>query len=554
MVVVDAGSGPRDTASPGSEAGVTPADAGPPNDLATPLPPAPGPDSGVVAAVDPTAAVAVTPIVWGTCPDDMDPEQTDLDDCARLKVPLDYARPDGEQIELLVARMRASDPGRRIGTLFANPGGPGEPGVSGDFLSALADGLSTEIRARFDVVSWDPRGVAASTAVDCMAMPSLPEIQRSHDLSAGTTQKDALTAAYRGWVESCKAKSKLLPFVGTSATVFDLELLRRAVGDAKLTFVGFSYGTRIGLHYLLRFPERVRALVLDAVDAVWPEHFQETDQDQAFDVALNAFFEWCGRASEVDCPFARENPDRAAAFDALVAAIKVNPVPAPRFPGQSVTATLLPWSVAFYLYGEGGWPYLGAALERARMGVGNRLFEAAELYLGPIGPAQDAANAIDCGDRDPVTAAMVEAHAQKVASSRIAVPYDRMSCVGWPVANLTPRPGPVPATIPPVVLVGSTGDPAAPYSWATAAAGKLPGSTLITAVAYDHTSYGYGVPCIDGPVDAYLLQGTIPAAGIRCEFPDPVMEPPMPMTMMSAGSRLEASAARYPARRPVRRR
>jgi pimeloyl-ACP methyl ester carboxylesterase len=557
----DGGSRPVDMApAPRDAGGATPDVALPPGDTAPPPPASPdaaaGPDGsaptegGAAAASDPTAGIAVAAIAWGPCPDDMDPDQTDVDDCARLPVPLDYSKPDGEKIEILVGRVRAKDPARRIGSLFANPGGPGEPGVTDGFLSSLADNLSPEIQARFDLVSWDPRGVPASAAVDCMAMPSLIEIDRGHDLSPTTTQKEVLTAAYRTWVDSCKAKSKLLPFVSTAATVSDLEILRRAVGDAKLTYLGFSYGTSIGAHYLLRYPERVRALVLDGVDSVWADAVEETDQDVAFEAALNAFFEWCGRASEQDCPFARENPDRAAAYDALVAAIKANPVPAPRFPGQVVTANLLPWSVAFYLYAEGAWPYLGAALERARMGVGNRLFEAAELFQGPPGPGQDPFIAILCGDTDPLTAAQVDAYAQKVARSRIALPYGRMSCVGWPVSNLTPQPGPVPAAIPPVVLIGSTGDPATPYKWATTAAARLPGSTLITAVAYDHTYYGYGAPCIDGPVDAYLLEGKVPPAGIRCEFPDPVMVPePNP-----TDSGLQALARQRPWRRPPPRR
>ena len=208
---------------------------------------------------DPTAAIAVAPITWGTCPDDINPELPDLDDCARVKVPLDYARPDGEQIELFVARVRASNPARRIGSLFFNPGGPGEPGASDGTLINQAEDASEEIRARFDLVSWDPRGVPASNAVDCQAMPSLVEIDKLFDLTE-TTQKEALTAAYKTWVDTCKANGKLLPVAGYDSTVSDLEILRRAVGDARLSFVGFSYGTTIGLQYLMRYPDRVRAM------------------------------------------------------------------------------------------------------------------------------------------------------------------------------------------------------------------------------------------------------------------------------------------------------
>jgi pimeloyl-ACP methyl ester carboxylesterase len=560
MTAVDAGRGPVDAASAGRDGGTGPiADASSPatdvaapptTDAAGPVTPTPtpgAPDGGAVAAQDPTAAIVVAPITWGTCPDDMDPELPDLNDCARVKVPLDYAKPDGEQIEILVGRLRATDPARRIGSLFLTFGGPG---ISFGDLASDSEDLSDEIRARFDLVSWDQRGSGASAAVDCKAMPSLPELVRTYDLSPGTTQKDALTAAYAAWVESCKANGRQVPFVGTSASVSDLEILRRAVGDPKLTFVGFSHATKIGLHYLLRYPERVRAMALDGVHAVWPEDAQDDDEAQGFEAALNAFFEWCARASEVDCPFGRENPNRAAAFDALAAAIKLNPVPAPRFPGQFVTTTRLPWAVSAFLFEEFSWPYLGAALERARMAVGNRLWETAENYFGPPGSGEDPFNAMICGDGNPWTAARVDALAAKVTMSRIAVPYERMTCVGWPVANLTPPPGPVPAQVPPVVMIANTGDPVTPYKWTTAAAARLPGSTVITAVAFDHTYYAAGEDCIDLPVDAYLLDLKVPAAGIRCEFPDPIVQPEK--TPPDRGT--AALATKRPSRRTILRR
>lgn len=529
---IDSGGGPRDAGStPGSGGGASP-------DAVTPLPdataatppgsapvavPDAGPGSAATPTANPTGAVAIAPITWGPCPDDMDPELPDVDECGRLKVPLDYTKPAGETIEILVGRIRAKDPARRIGSLFVAAGSPAADGVTGGFLSDMGENLADEILARFDVLSWDPRGVGASGAVDCKGMPSLSEIERTFDLTPQTTQKDALTSAYQRWVEACKANSKMLPHLGVAAAVSDLEILRRALGDEKLTIVAFSYGTNIGLHYLLRYPDRVRAMALDAPYAIWPEDASVIDPDDGFENALKGFFEWCGRASAVDCPFARQNPDRAAAYDELVAAIKTNPLPAPEFPGQLVTAHLLRWSVRAYLYEEAGWPYLGAALEQARMGVGNNLWETVDSFLAP-GPGSDAYHAITCADVDPRTAAQVDALAQRMAGGRLALPYRRMSCVGWPVSSLTARPTTVPA-IPPVVLIGSTGDPRTPYAWATATAARLPGSTLITAVAYDHTYYAFDEPCIDAPVNAYLLEGTMPPAGIRCEFPDPVIEP-----------------------------
>ena len=530
-------------------------------DVATPaedVPSAAGPEGGspspadagaTVATTDPTAGIAVAAITWGTCPDDMDPELLNLDDCARVKVPLDYGQPSGEQLELVVARLRALDPARRIGSLLIVPGGPGLGAVTEGDLAYWAADFSPEIRARFDLVSWDPRGNPTSPAIDCKATPSLPEIDLTYDLSPQTTQKEALVAAYRGWVESCKTNNpKLLPFIGTDATVSDLEILRRAVGDAKLTLIGFSYGTTVGLHYLLRYPERVRTMVLESVEDVWAPSVTSIDSDLEYEAALEAFFEWCGRAAAVDCPFDLDNPNKAAAYDALVETIRVTPVAAPRFPGKSVNVAMMRWGVGWYLDQEFSWPYLGAALERARMGVGNRLYEASVLAVGEPGPVEDPSISITCGDGDPVTVSQLDEMAAKLAKTRIAVPYAVTACVGWPVANLLRKPAAVPPQIPPVVLLAGTG-----HKWATSVAARLPGSTVLTTVAYNHGLYLNDDACIDGPVDAYLLEGKIPAEGIRCERPDPTA-PPEGLFSATRNDGLEALAPERPFRRRALRR
>jgi pimeloyl-ACP methyl ester carboxylesterase len=476
----------------------------------------PGADGAPAGSSDPTATVKVAPLVWGACPDRGQAEQ-----CARVKVPLDYARQDGEEIELLVGRVRATDPARRIGSLLLNPGGPGGPGITDGFLATIAGVVSDEIRARFDLVSWDPRGVSGSTPVDCKAMPSISDIQARYDESAGAPGmvKDIVRAAYRTWISQCQASvGRLLSAVSTDATVSDLEILRVALGDAKLTYMGFSYGTSIGLHYLLRYPERIRAMVLDGVDDIWEQDVQDVDQYRAFDGALAAFLAWCGTAAAADCPFARGMPGPAAAFTALVAAVKARPIPAG---AAALNYPLLQFGVVNSLYAQQQWPDLGAALESARRGDGSPLVEAAQGYLG-TGAAQDPFYAISCGDDHPVTDEVVESLASKLADSPLALPYANLACVGWPVTDRTAHPGPGPVgPIPPVLVVGTTGDPATPYQWATATAARLPGSVLLTAEAYSHTAYPFDIPCIFQPVDAYLLAGTLPPAGVRCKVAPP---------------------------------
>jgi pimeloyl-ACP methyl ester carboxylesterase len=473
-------------------------------------------DGPVAPVADPTAAIPVAPIAWQPC---ADPQMGG--DCARVKVPLDYAHPGGRQIELFVARVRASDPGQKIGSLFVNPGGPGAGGVSSGFLAGLASVLSARMRARFDVVSWDPRGVPLSDAVDCQAMPGVDDLESKYDLSPGTPDRDTLVAAYARWVQQCKAGAgDLLPFVGTSSTVSDLELLRRAVGDPKLNYLGLSYGTDIGLHYYLRYPERVRAVVVDGVEPIWPEDIGDGDQDRSFDAALTAFFEWCGRAAARDCPFARATASKAAAFDALEMALAARPVPAGN--GRILNLVLLKWGVSNHLYQQGSWPALAASLEAARTGNGAGLVATALDYLSG-GFGQDPSYAIDCGDHRPVSVKDVDDYAAQLGGLRIVLPYARLACVGWPVANLTVPP-PTPAgPLPPIVLIGTAGDPATPYRWATAVKARLSNATLLTSEGYTHTAYTSGRPCIVDPVDAFFVAGTVPAAGIRCPVAEPTV-------------------------------
>jgi pimeloyl-ACP methyl ester carboxylesterase len=445
----------------------------------------------------------------------------DADQCAKVKVPLDYAQPAGEQIDLVVGRIRATNQAMRIGSLFMNPGGPGAPGVTGGFIDGMRQALSPQVRARFDLVSWDPRGVPSSTAVDCKATPTISTIQRTYEDSPATPDKDKLRAAYQGWVSQCNRNTaKMMPFVSTEATTSDLEILRRAVGDAKLSYVGFSAGTLIGLRYLLRYPERTRALVVDGVDTVWREDIQPAETELAVDHALSAFLDWCAQARVTDCPFGRgQGMIPAAAYDALVRALKTRPLTT-TMTGRTLNYVQFQFGVQTFLYDELAWPDLATALESARRGDGTAMLQSADDYLGPDDSRQDPFFVILCTDFDPVTEAQVEVVATRLQNARFALPYANLACVGWSQSNRTPKGG-TPGAIPPVVLIGSTGDPATPYRWATSTAARLPGSVLLTSVAFTHTAYALADRCIDGPVDAYLIDGTVPRPGIRCVGPPP---------------------------------
>jgi hypothetical protein len=185
---------------------------------------------------------------------------------------------------------------------------------------------------------------------------------------------------------------------------------------------------------------------------------------------------------------------------------------------------LLKWGVGNFLYSQESWPALGAALEAARTGSGTRMLSAALQYLE--GPLQDPFYAINCGDGPVTTVADIDAYAGALRAARIALPYASLACVGWPVHDLSPSPPLPPGPLPPIVLVASLGDPATPYRWGVAVKNRLgAAATLITSEAFSHTSFAKGDDCIDAPVAAYLLAGTLPAPAIRCPAPAPLLAP-----------------------------
>src|SRR5438309_1131764 len=243
-------------------------------------------------------------------------------ECGRLSVPLDFRRPNGRRITLALARLPAAR--KRIGVLFTNPGGPGGSGV--EFLRSAADVFPEEIRASFDLVSWDPRGVGASAPVRCVDnLDPFYAVDRDPQTPAAVAQN---VAATRTFVDACRRNSgDLLPYVSTAATARDLDAIRAAIGDEKITYVGFSYGSLVGAVYAGFFPQHIRAMVLDgAIDPARSYADSSLDQANSFDDDLTAFFVHC-RATPSTCGFARGG-DPAAAYDNLARAIAAEPEPA----------------------------------------------------------------------------------------------------------------------------------------------------------------------------------------------------------------------------------
>jgi pimeloyl-ACP methyl ester carboxylesterase len=454
-------------------------------------------------------------LAWASCPRSADLKGLQ---CATLTVPLDYAAPARGTIGIYLDRHVAT--GTPIGSLLTNPGGPGVSGV--DYLPSLLPALGASILARFDVVGFDPRGVGRSDPVTCGTTTQLDATFNVNPAPTTAAGLAALVAADRTFDAGCDARSsRLLPFVGTVDAARDMDRIRAAVGDPRLTYLGFSYGTLLGATYARLFPTHIRAMVLDgALDPALDPVAVEQTQAAALDGELDAFFASC-RAGRCGWD---PGGDPTAAFDALLRQVGTRAVSVPVAGGDQVVgeAAML-YGTAQALYSTALWPTLGRALTGLEDGNGRIMLALYDYYFGrsPVGYDNEieAETAIDCMDAPAPTVPQLAADA---AATVRAAPvfglldlYGGIPCSLWPVAP-TGRPAPIRAVgSPPIVVVGSTGDPITPYVWAQALAHQLAHGVLLTRTGLGHTGYTSS-SCIQAAVNRYLLTRTPPVAGTTC--------------------------------------
>jgi pimeloyl-ACP methyl ester carboxylesterase len=459
-------------------------------------------------------AVVVAPVAWEDCGAGFE--------CGSLVVPQDYAHPDGATVTLSLIRLPASDTSARIGSLVTNPGGPGASGV--DFVRRAAKSFFTrDVRARFDIVGFDPRGVGDSDpAVDCTDdLDALVDEDPSPDTDA-EVQESATIA--QDFARGCAQRSgDMLAHVSTADVARDLDVMRRALGDERLTYAGFSYGTLIGALYADAYPSRIRAMMLDgAVDPSLPPKDDVRAQIIGFEQALDSFLADC--SSDGDCAF-HSDGDAGGAFDALMANIEASPLPADD--GRDIGPALAWLGVAASLYDRNsGWPALAHALSEARDGDGTLLARFADVLSGRRSDGTydnelEQRIAVNCVDFPHLTADETRELLADLAMSapRFGANSGLASadpCDYWP----TP-PERTPARVraagaPPILVVGTTGDPATPYQQAVSLAGQLESGALFTYQGEGHTAYAKGVDCVNAAVDAYLIDVQAPAPGAGC--------------------------------------
>jgi pimeloyl-ACP methyl ester carboxylesterase len=451
----------------------------------------------------------VTPVDWTPCNGDLQ--------CGNLIVPLDYAHAaHGPTISIALARHPAGVPAARIGSLVIDPGGPGVSGVDdmANELSSLTPGLLDD----FDVVMFDPRGVDRSDPITCGETPGAAPSTLPDPVPTTASAQAALVAGFRQFAAGCeKASAAVLPHIGSVDAARDLERLRLALGDSGLTYMGQSYGSLLGLTYASMFPTHVRAMVLDSV--IDPAlSFDQITQGQAtgFEASLQSFFSWCAGTST--CPW-HTGADPTANLVAQIGASAANPVPAGN--GRAAGAGELYDALLGGLYSRVDWPELGDALAADAAGNGAPVVTMSDNYNKNGSPnGSDAAVAIDCLDH-PVShdiatyGSLAEQSKQSAPVFGPLLAWGEASCAVWPAPATRPV-GPVAADgAPPILVIGTTADPATPYQWAVNVAHELQHGVLLTRDGVDHVAYFYS-PCVRNDVQTYFVSGVTPPPGTTC--------------------------------------
>jgi pimeloyl-ACP methyl ester carboxylesterase len=441
--------------------------------------------------------------------------------CARLQVPFDYARPGGPRFSLPVIKLPAADAAHRVGALVINPGGPGGSGVQ--YALAARGEFPSAVLARFDIVGFDPRGVGGSEpALRCMTGPELDTYLSTDEMPDNAAQLAAVVQQGKFYASRCAQNSRaLLPYVGTQNAARDLDVLRAALGQSRLTYLGKSYGTYLGTWYAQLFPHRVRALVLDgAVDPDTTGLQSDAVQAEGFQTAFGSFAAWC--RARPGCPLGQ---DAAGQLEALIVRANSRPLSQELGTGQVASGALLLNGVAAALYSKSTWPDLKDALVNAFNGDGTVLVQLANLLLernadGTYANLVDANTAISCVDR-PWPRSLASWQAAASAAERAAplfgqsIVWGNLPCAYWPVAAAPPVAIKA-AGAAPILVVGTTRDPATPYRWARALAADLSSGVLLGWNGDGHTAYGEGSSCVDTIVNSYLISLKVPRSGTLC--------------------------------------
>lgn len=453
---------------------------------------------------------------WSPCERDDDLE------CATLTVPVDYTDPGGDTVGIALLKLPATRPSERIGSLVVNPGGPGAPGTS--YAAAAGVVFRPALYQRYDIVGFDPRGTGSSAPVDCVSDEELDAFLSIDPAPDTTAEVEEARADLEDFFAGCLERSDgLVEHVTTVETARDMDVLRAALGESELTYFGASYGTKLGATYAELFPDTVGRFVLDgAVDVSASSRDLTLGQAEGFQRALEAYVGdcvdggGCFLGDSVDAGL-----ERIATF---LDEVDAEPLPAGE---RDLTVGNAFYGIITPLYVSDYWFLLTQALQDAFDGDGSALMDLADLYASrePDGSYSDnsaeAIYAINCLD-DPSGASVEEIREQIPVFEEVSptlgevFAWSLIGCVGDTRQAVEEAPEIRAEGAAPILVVGTTRDPATPYEWAESLADQLASGVLLSRDGDGHTAYNSGNECIDSTIEDYLLEGTVPADGTSC--------------------------------------
>jgi pimeloyl-ACP methyl ester carboxylesterase len=474
-----------------------------------------------------TVSAALAPyyhqvLTWKSCGDGMQ--------CTTAKAPLDWSALGGKSISLALIRHQATN-GHPLGSLLVNPGGPGGSGY--DFVKdSLTYAVDKTLEANYDIVGFDPRGVNHSSAVKCYTDPASLD-KYIYSIPAGAIGSDAWISEVEQenkafGAECAKYTGALLGHVDTVSAAKDLDLLRAALGDKKLNYLGYSYGTLLGQTYANLYPKNTGRLVLDGVVDPTVTPFElDADQAQGFELDLRAFLAECPKLK--NCPFTGTIAQSEASISGVLTKLQAHPIS--NGDGRELGAETMFTAIIYPLYNTDNWPYLVDLFNDVGNGSAKVAFELADAYndRNSNGTYSDneteAFTAINCLDypSDPNVATMRAQAAQMIKLAPVfgaLMSYGGTSCYDWPYKSTRTAGALTAKGSAPILVVGTTGDPATPYAMAQHVATLLENGHLITYHGNGHTAYNKNTTaadqCVNTAVDNFFVHGTVPATDPEC--------------------------------------
>jgi pimeloyl-ACP methyl ester carboxylesterase len=483
--------------------------------------PLPGPTSlaptpsGPLPSIDPRlASYYDQKLDWTKCGDDQ---------CTELTVPLDYAKPSGRTIRLAVLKVPAADQQHKIGDLVVNPGGPGGSGVQ--YAQGAGSVFRKQLTDRFDIVGFDPRGVGHSDPIECVGTSQLDALIASDPDPDNQTERNRLDNLIRTMGEGClRHDPELARHISTVEAARDIDILRGALRQPKLYYFGASYGTFLGATYANLFPDHVGRMVLDgAIDPSLSNEQLSLQQAHGFQVALDAYVHYC--VQQGNCPLGGNDKAALQRVSTFLADVERNPLSTGT--DRKLTAGLAVTGIWLPLYVKSAWDQLTLGFRQAiEDHNGSVLLALADIYAsrGPKNYTDNSIEvlyAVNCLDHDDYipTSQVPQHYAEFVRASPTfgkAFAYGLSTCSVWPVRTGNRTTALHAKGAPPILVVGTTRDPATPLAWAKALASELDSGVLLTRDGDGHTGYNQGNTCVDTTVEGYLTKGDVPPDGKAC--------------------------------------